>query len=450
MKNATRKLRLLPLLLAACILLSGCMFTASVEDLYALPQMPEQYTDLEAQITALLASGAEYAAPVSGTNLQPVQMVDLDGDGQEEALIFLRNSADEKPLKIYVFHMEDDAYRQVALLEGSGTSIYSVSYSDLTGDGEQEILTGWRAGADTKALTVYSVGDFAPKLLLSTTYSRYSLQDMDGNGTPELTVLRADTEEGCLAENYALSSGGTLELRSAARLSSSAAELAAGRLVSGTLRSGEPALFVMGVSADSSTMLVDILARQHGVLVNITTSESTGYTSQSYHYLNLGPTDINGDGGTEIPVPLDVLRPGGGKTGCRIRWESFDADGTPQAAETTYHDTADGWYLVLPSSWEDRVVALRNESSTYESSVTFSLRGENENESVDFLRIYKFSGDNREVRANRGDRFILRTQQLTIYAAEFIGSGAPVMGLNADAVRAMFSLIATEWTAGDN
>ena len=29
--------------------------------------------------------GTEYAAPVSGANIQPVQLADLDGDGREEA-----------------------------------------------------------------------------------------------------------------------------------------------------------------------------------------------------------------------------------------------------------------------------------------------------------------------------------------------------------------------------
>ena len=39
----------------------------------------------------LLESGAEYAAPVSGSNIQPVQLEDLDGDGEEEALAFFDN-----------------------------------------------------------------------------------------------------------------------------------------------------------------------------------------------------------------------------------------------------------------------------------------------------------------------------------------------------------------------
>lgn len=68
--------------------LSGCAFNASAEEMYTPPQLPAEYTELQTQIDAILAGGAEYAAPTSGTNIQSVQMVDLDGDAVEEAVAF--------------------------------------------------------------------------------------------------------------------------------------------------------------------------------------------------------------------------------------------------------------------------------------------------------------------------------------------------------------------------
>ena len=95
-------MKLLLVLTALLLTMTGCLFTNSVSDLYSLPKMPEQYQELEQQIRDLISNGAEYAAPISGNNLQPVQMVDLNNDGLEEALIFMRDSASEKPLKIYI------------------------------------------------------------------------------------------------------------------------------------------------------------------------------------------------------------------------------------------------------------------------------------------------------------------------------------------------------------
>ena len=122
-----RKRRIMSGLLALCIALSvlplsACTapkLTLDPEELYALPELPERYTALNKQLSAIQESGAEYAAPVSGSNIQPVQMVDLDGDGREEALAFFRQSDGEKPLKIYVFSDNGDSYAQTAVIEGN-------------------------------------------------------------------------------------------------------------------------------------------------------------------------------------------------------------------------------------------------------------------------------------------------------------------------------------------
>ena len=104
-------------------MLSGCTIpklTLNSEDLYSLPTLPAKYTELNTQLNEILESGAEYAAPTSGANIQSVQLVDLDGDGREEAVAFFRNAAEEKPLKIYIFTATEDSYQKTELIEGSG------------------------------------------------------------------------------------------------------------------------------------------------------------------------------------------------------------------------------------------------------------------------------------------------------------------------------------------
>ena len=191
---------------AVCLLLplvlTGCMFTASFEDLYEVPQLPNEYTELRGQIESILSDGAEYATPTSGSNIQSVQLVDLDGDGVEEALAFFRNSNEEKPLKIYIFRAAEDSYEQAALIEGSGTAIHSVSYVDMDGDGIREIIVGWRVNAESQAVGVYSIRNFEPKLLMEGLYTQYEVLDFDGDGMQEMILLRSDTEGDPVAEYY--------------------------------------------------------------------------------------------------------------------------------------------------------------------------------------------------------------------------------------------------------
>ena len=75
---------LLLLLLAVC-LLSGCNMR-TIDELYCLPKRSEAYNNLQSQIDKAMV-GYEYCAPLSGENRQRVQMVDLNGDGEEEYLL---------------------------------------------------------------------------------------------------------------------------------------------------------------------------------------------------------------------------------------------------------------------------------------------------------------------------------------------------------------------------
>lgn len=166
MKRWFRRFLAVLTLAAAAVLTSSCgalSFTMNPQDLYCLPELPAKYTELNRELNAILETGAEYAAPTAGTNIQPVQLTDLDGDGRQEAVAFFRNTADEKPLKIYIFKVEGNSYHQSAVIEGSGTGINSIVYNDMDKDGRMELTVGWRVNADLLALAVYALRPNGPE-----------------------------------------------------------------------------------------------------------------------------------------------------------------------------------------------------------------------------------------------------------------------------------------------
>ena len=363
MKKAARKAGLTLTTMLAIMLLSGCSglpkLSASPQDLYSLPALPANYTELNSRINEILSSGAEYAAPTAGTNIQSVQMVDLDGDGGEEALAFFRNSGDEKPMKIYVFSAEGDTYEQTDLIEGSGTAIYSIDYKDLDGDGRKEIAVGWKAATELQVLEVYTLGKSGAEMLLRTNYVRYVLQDMERDGRQELVVLRSD-EEGGIADYYGWQENGGLAGLSSARLSVTMAELIQqGKMTRGCLRDDVPAIFVTGVT-ELSGAVTDVLALRNGELSNIALSEQTGISKLVYPFCGLYPTDINNDGLTEVPTPVKLPEMADDDALVqRIDWLSYDGTGDGEVVQRTYHCVEDGWYFQLPEDWTDRIYITR-------------------------------------------------------------------------------------------
>lgn len=441
-------------LLAAALplLLSGCMLSASVEDLYVLPQLPMEYKDLSAQIDAILAEGAEYTSPAAGTNLQSVQLVDLDGDGNEEALAFFRSSSEESPLKIYIFRGKGDTYEQAAIINGSGTSINSIQYVDMDGNGIQEILVVWRVSAEVQTMCVYSMADLQPVQLLSSPYARYIVVDLDGDGVQELLVVHSDeSESGATLADYYDWDGRSLLLQSTAKLSMSVAELQ--WIQTGTLQGGDPAVFVTGRATgveETSRAVTDILVYRQPDLTNIVLNSSTGVSSEIFRFLNLQPTDINNDGVTEVPMPAALPGESGGESYWKIYWRSYDASGTPEHQAITYHNLTDNWYLLVPEEWDGHFTVRQDNTSNTEHATTFySVSGDRVEEEL--LTVYTLNGSDREAQAVKSGRTILRRQPTTVYAVRFApGYDQWRYAIDESSFTERFSVIVTQWNMGEN
>lgn len=444
----------LALLMCICLLCTGCQGLLSTEELYQLPQLPAEYTELEALLRLRLEQGAEYAAPVSGSHLQPVQMVDLDGDGQQEALAFLRTQEQEQPLRICIYTAQGESYSQWAELSGSGTEIYSISYQDLNHDGHTELLVGWRASGDAQALSVYDLSGSEPRELLTSSYVRYVVTNLDEDAWDGITIFRNNSQGESVAERY-LWVQDTLVLDATVPISMTMSELSQrGQVRQGQLIGGQEALFVTGIT-NTSLAVVDILALDQGVLKNIVQSPETGFTTEITPFLELYPVDIDNDGVMEIPVAMALpalstegeLEP----LEYRVDWVRFDAQGNGQTAIYTYHNNSQGWYFVLPQEWRGQIAVEQHSVGDGESAVTFYRLGEEGGEAVPFLRICTITGESREYKAVRGNRFVLRRQTTTITTAEFLeGNDGWEFALDEDGVRSGFCNIASEWKAGEN
>ena len=441
-----RFLRFLPVLLLPLIL-GGCMMMASVEELYALPMLPQEYQALGQHIERILADGAETTSPASGSHLQSVQIEDLDGDGIAEAIAFFRNNNDERPLKIYIFRAVNDAYEQAALIEGSGTSVYSIGYEDMNGDGVKEILVSWRVGTQ-QALSAYLLEDLKPVLLMSAAYARYEIVDLDGDDKMELVVLRGDeTETSSSLADYYDWDGASLLLKASARLSVAVGELQWMRI--GTLADGETAVFVTGRVAgveETSRAVTDILIYQDAQLKNILLSQETGVSVQIARYLGIQPADIDGDGITEVPMPARLPVVENGEEMWKIYWSEYDADGNAEQDIMTYHNLTDSWYLLIPEEWDGRFTVVQNNTSSGEHETRFYSISNRRADKLLFT-IYTLTGDTRETQVASGDRIILRRQFSAVYAVEFEKEYEEWRyAIGTEDMIARFNVIVTQWS----
>ena len=450
--------KLTALVLAAMlsVLLTGCL-SWSAEESYKLPQPPQAYQNLTNAVTQTKrALASEYSAtvedvpPSAGDNTSTVQLLDMDGDGsQETAVSFFRILGAENPIRLYFYTLQDqDGYVASSVVEGAGDGVYAVHYADVDGHVDaqgrpcKEVVVSWQMGNDAYYLGVYSLDDSDEQLLVATVYDDYRLLDMDGDGRMELAVAHLGPDQQGEVVLYDWQEERE-PVQHRVSLSGTVAGVREMRI--GTLADMTPALFVSSDLTDSRRVTDVIAMNKRGELSNLSLDEETGISREVCDpYRELASTDINGDGVSEVARPRQ-LRSYGNLTGAWLNdWVQYSANGKTKVMCTTYHNTADGWYLVVPQHWQNRLLLTRNDSVTGQRAVNFSLWQGEEKEPLTFLTVYKLTGASRSLRAGSGNRFVLAEDGSAVYAAAF-HSGWDC-GLDQSQLLENFRLIVSSWS----
>lgn len=444
-------------LAAVLLCTTGCSAFLAEDDLYQLPEMPKDYQNLTSQTQAVIDQGAEYSAPLTGENIQNIQLQDLDGDGEaESALAFFRMGGEEKPLKIYIYHQHEDTYELQSVIEGAGTNIHSVSYANLDDNPDKEIVVSWQISEKVYLLAAYSVAPDQVVELFSTDYTSYQIVDMDQDDEQEIVVLKAATEGGGDMELYDFD-GGMMQMQSSAPLSTGITDVAESELRRGYLKGYVPAIFLTsdyGETGNSSVTDIFTWDSRAQALSNITLDKEQGFSASTWGYYSVvGPTDIDKDSIMEIPTSTAIqeYRQTGSAPNFWInRWSKYDINGTAWPVFTTYYNNQDGWYLILPDHWLGNITLSRNDAAGGgERAVVFSYwEGDNNVEPIPFLTIYRLSGSNRETRARLPGRFLLgdsgEDEPSVLYCAKFEDNSWDC-GLDQESLKEYFQVIRADW-----
>lgn len=430
-----------------CTTLTGCFFR-SMDELYTLPKQSEDYKDLQKAIDATMSgyTNAAYCAPVSGSNQQAVQLADLDGDGSEEALAFLKTE-DEKPLKIVVFKKVDEVYTSITAIESAGSTFSSVEYLQLDGMDGLEILVGRQVSDQVlQSMGAYSVKNGSATELMSTTYSEYTTADLDTNGLTDIIVLRFDAEQSTgVVERYCYTDG-TLERDPEAMLSTGVDTVK--RIITGYIQNHVPAVFVASVYQDTS-IVSDVFALRKGTLVNVTARADTGTSAQTVRNYFVYATDIDDDGLIELPAPEQLRSYGGaGETYWIIRWYNVALSGETRTNMTTFHNYSGGWYLELPDVWAADVVVSRGNEVGNTRGYVFSQWKSELDPPEEIFTIYEFSGEARNTLAAQDGRFIIGEKGDVTFAAA-LSDGALAAAITKEDLASWFHFIMVDWNTGE-
>lgn len=437
-----RKIWLATLIVTAALLFGGCAMR-TVDEMYAPPRRSDAYNELQSAIDRTMGD-MEYCAPIAGENQQTVQMADLDGDGEEEYILFARNASDT-PLQILVYRQEEDgSCTLIQVIQSRGSVFDQVEYVDVDGAPGCEIVVGRQVSDQLqRTLSVYSFSTGEARLLVSAGYYKYLSCDFDGNGTREIMLLRTGETENDkgYAVLYHFADG---EMQRSREVELSRQGTSIKRIMVSRLHGGQTAVFVAS-SVEDNAIITDVFALKEGEFTNISFSRESGTSVQTLRNYYVYGDDLNNDGILEMPYLITMKAAMGEDTAEQhlIRWYALDIDGREINKLYSYHNFVGGWYLELDSAWAPRVSVVQ-EGSTY----TFYLWDETYVSAKVLFSVHCFTGSSREAQAAEDGRFPLLITEKEVFAAS-LSDAALEMGITEENLINSFHSIHKDWYTGE-
>ena len=404
----SRKKLIFFLLFVVAILLTGCNMS-TIDQMYCLPKRSEDYLNLQTAMDNAM-TGLEYHAPIAGDHQQPVQMVDLDGDENEECLVFAKGSG-EKPLKILIFAQVQNEYVLAGTIENNGTAFEQVQYVSFTGRKGVDLVVGRQVSDQVvRPVSVYTLYQGRMEQILTTQYSRFVTTDLNQDGKSELLILRpgeAPASNG-IAELFSIQDG-VLERSQEVTMSEPADKIK--RIMINRLGDGPAAVYVAS-DVKGTAIITDVFGLLNGTFTNFSLSNESGTSVQTLRNYYVYADDVDEDGVLELPDLLPMANAGDTTLTNQylIRWYAMQSDGSEVNKSYTYHSFPGGWYMELPYE-----IAPLMSVEQYGNSYEFSVRGA-DGHVTKLMTLYSFTGQEREEQAVADNRFVLYRTDSTVYA----------------------------------
>lgn len=356
---------------ALTVQLPACNFSASVETMLSPPRLTAEQEQIYQALQLTAGNSISLKYPKHGDHLSAFTVVDLDGDGLDEAIVFYNvslSSAGENPLRLCLLTQKDGGWNSVKDYPAAGAEIERVDVAALGSNPRTNLIISYSLvdGGEYTA-EVFHCEDGELVRSLAVPYSAMALRDLNGNGETELlTVSAAKFPNAAQATVYSLSQSGRYASPARAQLPESLTDVT--RLVFGELprtdgRGSVPAIYVDGASGATHAQTA-VMTYTDGALTTV-------YADSADHIPTLRPAgwrtlDIDSDGEPEIPVQAVFYGYTAGSEAPQLPMTNWYVcrNGLLMRECASYYAVSEGYIFLMPPRWERRVTAVQEDEET--------------------------------------------------------------------------------------
>lgn len=342
--------------LAVCMLFSSCdsaKIIRPVESLLSPPLYHEEYEELVEAFRESVSKDFVFCNPQEGDYRSAIIVEDIDSDGETEALIFYRDSADSSVARMHYFNIIDGRWASRGDFNGYGNEIKKAVITDMDGDGNSELIVIWSVSgvSSSNIMSVYrtSFNFDNYKEVSNEMCTVCEVADMDGDSREEIFYMNQVTVSG-ISQRYARVmklSGDTVVLMGEAKVDPNISSYTS---VKTEKASGDsPLKFYVDALKGESQMITELIywdAQKSELCAPMLDSE-TMTNIATLRYEPIASADVNNDGVIDIPVQSKILGTESEAGNVYVtEWIDYSAEGIQTVANTLVN-YADGYMIYL-------------------------------------------------------------------------------------------------------
>lgn len=349
-----KKLRILALISAVMLILSGCSFrlASSVDDLISPVSPFGENMDVSYALDSFVNGGYTLKTPVNGKYRSSFVIYDVDGDKKEEAIAFYEPSKNLGTIHMAILCRNSDGNWSVAQdVEGNGSDISEISFCDVTGNGNENLIVSWEviSNKSNHIMTVYELTRNDGKLGLSAIaddilFSYFINADITGDKTQEILLLNLKTGENSdsKAVLYTLKNS-KMKALGQTKLDGN---VIAYKNIRAVVEDSQTRIYADGIKNNGSSMITELIfwSDYYENIISPFYSYSTGVTADTYRTTLVTSRDINRD--SRVEIPLDAQLENCPDSISAVNWKTYKNTVLVHACYSLVNEQ-DGYIFVL-------------------------------------------------------------------------------------------------------
>ncbi|MCD7847922.1 MAG: hypothetical protein LUG49_07870 [Oscillospiraceae bacterium] len=416
------------LIVLSCLLLTGCeAFTFSVDELLVAPSISDDQAALKQALYDNVGQSVTLAYPQSGDYRSAFVIEDLDGDDNDEALVFYTASSATasgtgENVRVAVFDKDSGGWHAMYEIAGGGSSVDTVivlNYGDVT-----DIVIGYGTSVhDESVVSIYRYENGVLRSTYDGWYTTMISADIDLCGTDEIVLFKKSGTS--VSVGVIKSSDGLSYVTAERTLTSSVSEIT--DYVCGILYGETGALFI-DITDEDGYLLTEVVYLTGDTLTCLSSmdSELLWTTERTGGYLSM---DYDGDGVVEIPT-LGLFSGYSGGSGAEymVNWLSYSEEELTFVTESsTYYSLSDTFVFKLPSRWTNFVSVIHDSDTGEITFVEYDRTADSLSDMTKLLSIISVSSRNADAYLDDGYTLIKETGSMSYLYKKLADDDEPLL-----------------------